>query len=88
MILKPVAAPTSSTCTSSRSRAIGIDPREHDLRLVEDDWESPTLGASGLGWQVWMDGMEITQFTYFQQCGGIDLAGSRPRSPTGSTASR
>jgi glycyl-tRNA synthetase alpha chain len=53
---------------------IGIDPRAHDLRLVEDDWESPTLGAWGLGWQVWMDGMEITQFTYFQQVGGIDLA--------------
>jgi glycyl-tRNA synthetase alpha chain len=53
--------------------AIGIDPREHDLRLVEDDWESPTLGASGLGWQVWMDGTEISQFTYFQQCGGMDL---------------
>jgi glycyl-tRNA synthetase alpha chain len=54
-------------------RAIGIDPREHDLRLVEDDWESPTLGAAGLGWQVWMDGTEISQFTYFQQCGGIEL---------------
>ena len=53
---------------------IGIDARAHDLRLVEDDWESPTLGAWGLGWQVWMDGMEITQFTYFQQVGGIDLA--------------
>ncbi|MGH7724233.1 MAG: glycine--tRNA ligase subunit alpha, partial [Candidatus Eiseniibacteriota bacterium] len=52
---------------------LGIDPRDHDLRLVEDDWESPTLGAWGLGWQVWMDGMEITQFTYFQQAGGIDL---------------
>jgi len=54
-------------------RALGIDPAEHDLRLVEDDWESPTLGAAGLGWQVWMDGQEISQFTYFQQCGGIDL---------------
>jgi glycyl-tRNA synthetase alpha chain len=54
-------------------RAIGIDPREHDLRLLEDDWESPTLGAAGLGWQVWMDGTEISQFTYFQQCGGIEL---------------
>jgi glycyl-tRNA synthetase alpha chain len=54
-------------------RAIGIDPRDHDLRLVEDDWESPTLGAAGLGWQVWMDGTEISQFTYFQQCGGIEL---------------
>jgi len=55
-------------------RATGIDPLEHDIRFVEDDWESPTLGAWGLGWEVWLDGMEITQFTYFQQCGGIDLA--------------
>jgi glycyl-tRNA synthetase alpha chain len=54
-------------------RALDIDPLEHDLRLVEDDWESPTLGAAGLGWQVWMDGQEISQFTYFQQCGGIEL---------------
>jgi glycyl-tRNA synthetase alpha chain len=54
-------------------RALGFDPAEHDLRLVEDDWESPTLGAAGLGWQVWMDGTEISQFTYFQQCGGIEL---------------
>jgi glycyl-tRNA synthetase alpha chain len=54
-------------------RTIGIDPIEHDLRLVEDDWESPTLGAAGLGWQVWMDGTEISQFTYFQQAGGIDV---------------
>ena len=53
--------------------AIGINPREHDIRFVEDDWESPTLGAWGLGWEVWLDGMEITQFTYFQQAGGIDL---------------
>ncbi len=52
---------------------LGIDPREHDIRFVEDDWESPTLGAWGLGWEVWLDGMEITQFTYFQQAGGIDL---------------
>jgi len=54
-------------------RAIGIDPLEHDIRYVEDDWESPTLGASGLGWEVWLDGMEITQFTYFQQAGSIKL---------------
>ena len=54
-------------------RAIGIDPRDHDPRLVEDDWESPTLGAAGVGWQVWLDGTEISQFTYFQQCGGIEL---------------
>ena len=54
-------------------RTLGIDPLAHDIRFVEDDWESPTLGAWGLGWEVWLDGMEITQFTYFQQCGGIDL---------------
>jgi glycyl-tRNA synthetase alpha chain len=53
-------------------RAIGIDPLEHDIRFVEDDWESPTLGAWGLGWEVWLDGMEVTQFTYFQQVGGFD----------------
>ena len=53
---------------------LGIDPRQHDIRFVEDDWESPTLGAWGLGWEVWLDGMEITQFTYFQQAGGIDLS--------------
>jgi glycyl-tRNA synthetase alpha chain len=53
--------------------AIGIDLRKHDLKLEEDNWESPTLGAWGIGWQVMMDGLEITQFTYFQQCGGIDL---------------
>jgi len=50
-----------------------VDPLKHDIRFVEDDWESPTLGAWGLGWEVWLDGMEITQFTYFQQVGGIDL---------------
>lgn len=54
-------------------QSFGIDARAHDIRFVEDDWESPTLGAWGLGWEVWLDGMEITQFTYFQQCGGIDL---------------
>jgi len=54
-------------------RSFGIDPLQHDIRFVEDDWESPTLGAWGLGWEVWLDGMEITQFTYFQQVGGIDL---------------
>lgn len=52
--------------------ALGIRPEEHDIRFVEDNWESPTLGAWGLGWEVWLDGMEVTQFTYFQQCGGID----------------
>jgi len=54
-------------------RSFGIDPLDHDIRFVEDDWESPTLGAWGLGWEVWLDGMEITQFTYFQQVGGVDL---------------
>jgi glycyl-tRNA synthetase alpha chain len=53
-------------------KALGIDPKEHDIRFVEDDWESPTLGAWGLGWEIWLDGMEITQFTYFQQIGGFD----------------
>ena len=53
-------------------RALGIDPRVHDIRFVEDNWESPTLGAWGLGWEVWLNGMEITQFTYFQQVGGLD----------------
>jgi glycyl-tRNA synthetase alpha chain len=53
-------------------RAIGTKPEEHDVRFLEDDWESPTLGAWGLGWQVWLDGLEISQFTYFQQVGGID----------------
>jgi glycyl-tRNA synthetase alpha chain len=53
--------------------AVGIDTRRHDVRLVEDDWEGPTLGAWGLGWEVWVDGMEVTQFTYFQQLGGMDV---------------
>ena len=53
--------------------AIGIDPRQHDIRFVEDNWESPALGAWGLGWEVWLDGQEITQFTYFQQAGGQPL---------------
>jgi glycyl-tRNA synthetase alpha chain len=53
-------------------RDLGIEPDKHDIRLVEDNWESPTLGAWGLGWEVWLDGMEITQFTYFQQCGGVE----------------
>ncbi len=54
-------------------KAIGVDPMAHDLRLVEDDWEQPTLGAWGLGWEIWIDGMEATQFTYFQQVGGVEL---------------
>ena len=53
--------------------ALGIDPKKHDIRFVEDNWESPTLGAWGLGWEVWLDGMEITQFTYFQQVGGLEV---------------
>jgi glycyl-tRNA synthetase alpha chain len=54
-------------------KVLGIDPLDHDIRFVEDDWESPTLGAAGLGWEVWLDGMEITQFTYFQMAGSIEL---------------
>ena len=54
-------------------RAIGIDPMLHDIRFVEDDWENPTVGAWGLGWEVWCDGMEVTQYTYFQQVGGLDV---------------
>ncbi|MFS0672841.1 glycine--tRNA ligase subunit alpha [Ornithinibacillus sp. 179-J 7C1 HS] len=53
-------------------KALGINPLEHDIRFVEDNWENPTLGAAGLGWEVWLDGMEITQFTYFQQIGGLE----------------
>ena len=53
-------------------KAVGIDPAEHDIRFVEDNWESPTLGAWGLGWEVWLNGMEVTQFTYFQQAGGLE----------------
>ena len=53
-------------------KELGIDPQLHDLRLVEDNWESPTLGAWGLGWEVWLNGMEVTQFTYFQQAGGLE----------------
>jgi glycyl-tRNA synthetase alpha chain len=71
VILKP--APADSQDLYLRSlEAIGIDARRHDIRFVEDDWESPTLGAWGLGWEVWLDGMEVTQFTYFQQVGGIE----------------
>ncbi len=54
-------------------KILGVDPLDHDIRFVEDDWESPTLGASGLGWEVWLDGMEVTQFTYFQLAGSIEL---------------
>ncbi len=72
VILKPSPLDVQEVYLDSL-RHLGIDPLEHDIRFVEDDWESPTLGAWGLGWEVWLDGMEITQFTYFQQAGGIDL---------------
>jgi len=71
VILKPSPADIQDLYLGSL-RAIGIDPLKHDIRFVEDDWESPTLGAWGLGWEVWCDGMEVTQFTYFQQMGGFD----------------
>ena len=71
VILKPAPKNVQQLYLDS-VQAFGIDPLEHDVRFVEDDWESPTLGAWGLGWEVWCDGMEITQFTYFQQCGGFD----------------
>jgi glycyl-tRNA synthetase alpha chain len=70
VILKPAPKNVQELYLDS-IRAIGIDPREHDIRFVEDDWESPTLGAWGLGWEVWCDGMEVTQFTYFQEVGGL-----------------
>lgn len=72
VILKPTPADVLDLYMGSLE-AIGIDLSKHDLKLEEDNWESPTLGAWGIGWQVMLDGMEITQFTYFQQCGGIDL---------------
>jgi len=72
VILKPTPAEVLDLYMGSLE-AIGIDLSKHDLKLEEDNWESPTLGAWGIGWQVMLDGMEITQFTYFQQCGGVDL---------------
>lgn len=72
VILKPSPLDVQELYIRSLS-AFGVDPMEHDIRFVEDDWEAPTLGAWGVGWEVWLDGMEITQFTYFQQAGGIDL---------------
>jgi len=72
VILKPTPADVIEQYMGSLE-AIGIDLRKHDIKLEEDNWESPTLGAWGVGWQVMLDGLEITQFTYFQQCGGIDL---------------
>ena len=67
---REVGAGTSHPATCLKE--LGIDPTVHDIRFVEDDWENPTLGAWGLGWEVWLNGMEVTQFTYFQQVGGID----------------
>jgi len=72
VILKPSPCDVQALYLESL-RTLGIDPLDHDIRFVEDDWESPTLGASGLGWEVWLDGMEITQFTYFQIAGSIEL---------------
>ena len=71
VLLKP-SPPNSQELYLDSLRVLGIDPALHDIRFVEDDWESPTLGAWGLGWEVWCDGMEVTQFTYFQQVGGIE----------------
>ena len=73
VILKPSPADVQAIYLKSLE-TLGVDPLEHDIRFVEDDWESPTLGASGLGWEVWLDGMEVTQFTYFQQAGSVDLS--------------
>jgi glycyl-tRNA synthetase alpha chain len=70
VILKPNPANSQELYLESL-RSIGIDKEQHDIRFVEDDWESPTLGAAGLGWEVWLDGMEVSQFTYFQQVGGV-----------------
>ena len=72
VLLKPSPAKVQELYIESLE-AMGVDLRKHDLRFEEDNWEAPTLGAWGVGWQVMMDGMEITQFTYFQQCGGLDL---------------
>ena len=71
VILKP-SPPDLQELYLGSLYALGIDPKNHDIRFVEDDWESPTLGAWGLGWEVWCDGMEVSQFTYFQQVGGFD----------------
>jgi len=71
VILKPAPADSQELYLKSLF-ALGIDAEDHDIRFVEDDWESPTLGAAGLGWEVWLDGMEVSQFTYFQQVGGFE----------------
>lgn len=72
VIIKP-APPDIQQIYLESLKSLGIDPQRHDIRFIEDDWEAPTLGAWGLGWEVWLDGMEITQFTYFQQVGSLDL---------------
>ncbi len=72
VIIKPSPSNIQALYIESLEK-LGIDPLAHDIRFVEDDWESPTLGASGLGWEVWLDGMEVTQFTYFQMAGSIEL---------------
>ena len=71
VVMKP-SPPRFQDLYLESMRAIGIDPAIHDMRFVEDNWESPTLGAWGLGWEVWVNGMEISQFTYFQQAGGLE----------------
>ena len=71
VLIKPSPDGIQETYLNSLE-ALGIKTEEHDIRFVEDNWESPTLGAWGVGWEVWLDGMEVTQFTYFQQCGGLD----------------
>ncbi|MBI3043314.1 MAG: glycine--tRNA ligase subunit alpha [Betaproteobacteria bacterium] len=72
VVMKPSPPAFQDIYLGSLEDALGIDPRKNDIRFVEDDWESPTLGAWGLGWEVWLNGMEITQYTYFQQAGGLD----------------
>jgi glycyl-tRNA synthetase alpha chain len=72
VILKPSPADIQDVYLKSL-KSFGVDPMRHDIRFVEDDWEAPTLGAWGLGWEVWLDGLEITQFTYFQQAGGVEV---------------
>ncbi len=72
VVLKPAPSDSQDIYLDSLA-SLGIDLVEHDVRFVEDDWESPTLGATGLGWEVWLDGMEVTQFTYFQRVGGLEL---------------
>ncbi len=72
VIIKPSPPNSQELYLQSLKEAVGIDPADHDIRFVEDDWENPTIGAWGLGWEVWCDGMEVSQYTYFQQVGGIE----------------